>query len=343
MNDEPEMSAESTDKDSNKYSKISARPGANGKSIRIINPVSGKIMGYCLIHNSTKNTRYTLDIKKAYNRHYTDRLRNEYEIFDLSLAKLTRKLREIGRYAVRCSRISDPIDVVRKEHRENAAILRHIVKFYAELRGWARDDMAGVMASAVETAKGIPQADVQLGRGDAYYQELLRLLNVAEDGLKQLQVPSTIWTDRLKTIIQIKRLFRRQSEKIASLMADLPSPPSSSPGHPAEAYHQLLRIVEALKAHMTLVIRLGQSHASGGPRRDWGLEALTRQTFEFWEMLEREVTVDHNRNATSKIVWFIRALAEPIQITSDPRKISSAIRAERASRRKKQEQSRNFM
>jgi hypothetical protein len=127
-------------------------------------------------------------------------------------------------------------------------------------------------------------------------------------------------------------MFRRQSERMVSIMAYIPSPPPSSPGEPIDAYGQLVSIVDLLEAVLEFVIQQGKQRSRGGPRIDWGLEALTRRTLEFWLKLRGKIPFDHNPDTTSSIISdFIQDLAIPLEITSDKRRIISEMREQRRS------------
>jgi hypothetical protein len=171
------MACESPDKNSSKFPRISARPGANGNSIRIIDPASSKVVGYYVTNDPLLGRSCRFDIKSVYNLKFIEHLRNAHKIFDLSLPALRREVRAIGEYAVRCGRISDPDPVaVLRERQQDSALLSHIAKFKGDFRGWASDDTAATMARGIQILEGARQTDVSLGRGDAYYDLFLRLL-----------------------------------------------------------------------------------------------------------------------------------------------------------------------
>ena len=180
--------------------------------------------------------------------------------------------------------------------------------------------MADAAPSLVKDAK----TDLPKGRGNILSHELFRLLSVAEEGIKSIRNRSAIWADRLKTIDKIKKRLQRQPENLASIMANISTLPPSSPGQLTDSYGQLLCVVGLLQE--VLGRCCSPKEPSGGPRVDWGLEALTRRTLEFWLMIGREVTLDHNRDGIpTDIVYFIQEAWQP-RYKSSPTKEGSLLK-----------------
>jgi hypothetical protein len=104
----------------------------------------------------------------------------------LDPTELARELRDIGSRYIAANR-AEKLDDSRQARADYKGRLRIITKFQQDLWGWADDDMAGLMADAARiSAEPLPTTDFpdlndhQRRRGDAYYHELLRLVEVAK-------------------------------------------------------------------------------------------------------------------------------------------------------------------
>jgi hypothetical protein len=96
-------------------------------------------------------------------------------------------LRDIGRRYVLMSGLRNTGEVIKKDRRKYAVLRKSTAKFINELQTWSLNDLAGDMAYIARSLREPPPltefpdlTDHQKKRGDSYYHELLRLLQLLE-------------------------------------------------------------------------------------------------------------------------------------------------------------------
>jgi hypothetical protein len=134
---------------------------------------------------------------RAYSEEFLISLGRKFK-FDARRPDLAEDLRDMAMRYLVARHNEDNSEYIRKSRKQFQALALHTHKFILELSDWEDRDLAGDMARAARInreprpATNFPElSEHQRNRGNAYYKELMRLLNLLEATAQMRHKPLT--------------------------------------------------------------------------------------------------------------------------------------------------------